>query len=163
MTQLRKTYIDTLLAAYDRQEAAGFYEEKFDLKEERTLCNQRHRMQKKRIATSKRGIKAAGLGTHESYLVYAYYATYLVYNAAQGDEKAALKKRMIEDYFKFSEMVSKAGMTPQTQETLTTYLDYVVESCDALLPEIPGYITNLPEDNAAAIEAIQANDYITRR
>ncbi len=151
----KKTYIDTLLAAYDRQDAAGFYEEKFDLERGTYIMQSAAPDAKKADSYFQTGIKAAGLGTHESYLVYAYYATYLVYNAAQGDEKAALKKRMIEDYFKFSEMVSKAGMTPQTQETLTTYLDYVVESCDALLPEIPGYIKNLPEDNAAAIEAIK--------
>jgi hypothetical protein len=151
----KKAYADSLAAAYDRQEAAGFYLETSDCYRASNILQSSNPDSKKADMYFQRCIKAQGTATHESFIVYSYYTTYLMYDAATGDEKAALKKRMIQDYFNLSEIVSKAGMTPQTQETLTTYLDYVVESCDALLPEIPGYIENLPADNAAAIEAIK--------
>ncbi|PHR35210.1 MAG: hypothetical protein COA38_02655 [Fluviicola sp.] len=152
---IKKLYIDSVLHAYVRQETAGFYEEGYDL--ERGMYIMQSSAPDAALADKffRRGIKAAGLETHEAYVVYAYYATYLMYTAAEGDEQVALKKRMISDYFEYSEMVAKAGMTPLTQESLTTYLDYVVQSCDELLPEIEGYITNLPEDKDAAIQAIE--------
>lgn len=153
--KVKKLYIDSVLSAYTRQEAAGFYLETSDLRRAAYIMQSSTPDASKADMYFQRGIKAEGLKTHESYIVYAYYATYSMYAVAAGDEQAKLKKRMIEDYFRYSEMVAKAGMTPFTQEQLTNYLNYVIESCDALLPEIPGYITNLPEDSAAAIDAIQ--------
>lgn len=150
----KKLYIDSTLAAYERQEAAGFYDPIEDLDRGLYYTQCTTPDVKKADFYFQRGVKAQGAKTHESYIVYAYYATYLLFNSAQGDEKAALKKRMIDDFFMYSEIVSQAGMTPLTQETLATYLDYAVESCEALLPEIPGYISKLPEDKDAAIEAI---------
>ncbi|MFK7787541.1 MAG: hypothetical protein AB8B56_20625, partial [Crocinitomicaceae bacterium] len=151
----KKAYADSLSAAFTRQEAAGFYDPESDCFRASIILQSSNPDAKEADKYFQRCIKAKGTATHESFIVYSYYTTYLIYNAATGEEKAELKKRMIQDYFNLSELVSKAGMTPQTQETLTTYLDYVVESCDALLPEIPGYIENLQEDKAAAIEAIQ--------
>ncbi|MDG1333931.1 MAG: hypothetical protein P8P74_16455 [Crocinitomicaceae bacterium] len=152
----KKAYIDTLLGAWERQEAAGFYDPaKSDLDRGTMIMQSAAPDVRKADEYFQRGITAAGLKTHESYIIYAYYATYSIYTISEGEEQVGLKKRMIDDYFRYSEMVTKAGMTPQTQETLTTYLDYVVESCEALLPEIPGYITNLPEDKEAAITSIQ--------
>lgn len=153
--EIQKLYVDSLLSAYERQEAAGLYEEKYDLERGMYIMQCSDQDPTKADMFFQRGIKVAGLKTHEAYLIYSYYATYLMYYSAKDEEKAALKKRMIEDYFKYSEMISKAGMTPQTQESITTYLDYVVQTCDELLPEIPGYITNLPEDKEIALQAIQ--------
>ena len=153
---VKKLYIDSILQAYDRQEAAGLYEETSDLGRATYIMQSSAIDPVKADMYYQRGIKATGLATDESYIIYAYYATYLLYTGAEEEgEKANLKKRMIEDYFNYSEMVAKAGMTPQTQEILTTYLDYVVQSCDELLPEIDGYITNLPEEKEASIQAIQ--------
>lgn len=151
----KKAYADTLNEAFKRQEAAGFYNQESDCFRASIILQSSNPDAKEADTYFQRCIKAKGAATHESFIVYSYYTTYLIYNGATGEEKAELKKRMIQDYFNLSEIVSKAGMTPQTQETLTTYLDYVVESCDALLPEIPGYIENLPEDKDAALEAIQ--------
>jgi len=153
--EIQKLYVDSLLSAYERQEAAGLYEEKYDLERGMYIMQCSDQDPAKADMYFQRGIKVAGLKTHEAYLIYSYYATYLMYYSAEDEEKAALKKRMIEDYFKYSEMISKAGMTPQTQESITTYLDYVVQTCDELLPEIPGYITNLPEDKEVALQSIQ--------
>lgn len=151
----RKLYVDTLLAAFDRQEAAGFYDQSNDLSRALNMMQATVIDAEKADKLFQRGIEAQGLKTHESYLIYAYYATYSMYLAATGEEQAKLKKRMIADYFRYSDMVNEAGMTPLTQETLTSYLTYVVQDCKALLPEIDGYIKGLPEDKDAAILAIQ--------
>jgi len=153
--KVKAAYADTLAAAYERQEAAGFYSESSDLYRAVNIMLTSSPDLKAADKLFQRGIATSGVSTHESFIVYAYYTTYLLYDSSSEEEKPALKKRMIEDYFKLSEIVSKAGMTPQTQETLTTYLNSVVESCEAILPEIPGYIETLPEDKNAAIEAIK--------
>jgi uncharacterized protein (DUF2164 family) len=153
--EVKKQYADTLAEAYKRQEAAGFYNEGSDLFRGAIIMQTSNPDVKQADMYFQRGIKANGTATHESYIVYSYYATYTLYSGAEGDEKAALKKRIIKDYFTLTEIVSKAGMSGQTQETLTTYLNYVVESCEALLPEIPEYIKNLPADNELAIEGIK--------
>ncbi|MEJ6615671.1 MAG: tetratricopeptide repeat protein, partial [Crocinitomicaceae bacterium] len=57
-----------------------------------------------------------------------------------------LKKRMISDYFELSALVSKAGMSVKTQETITEYFNAVVRSCDDILPDLKGYMENLPTD-----------------
>lgn len=152
---VKQLYIDSLLSAYDRQEAAGMYEEKEDLERGMYIMQSAAPDVAKADSFFQRGIKANGLKTHEAYISYAYFTLYSMYFDAEGEEQVALKKRMISDYFKYSEMVGKAGMSALTQETLTTYLDYVVESCDDLLPEVDGYINGLPEDKDQALKAIQ--------
>ncbi len=151
----KKLYADTLIKAYERQEAAGFYLESEDLQRGGYYMMLETPDAAKADFYFQRGIAAAGTETDEAYLVNAYYTTYLLYYAAQGEEQDKLKQRMIDDYFRYSEIIAKAGMTPQTQETLTTYLQYAIQSCEALLPMIPNYITNLPEDKEAAVSGIR--------
>lgn len=151
----KQLYVDTLLAAYDRQEAAGFYNKAEDLQRGSYYTMLATPNVEKADFYFQRGIEAAGTETDEAYLVNAYYTTYLLYYAAQGEEQTKLKQRMIDDYFRYSEIISKAGMTPLTQETLTTYLKYAIESCESVLPMIPSFITNLPADKDAAIGQIK--------
>ena len=152
---VKKLYIDTLLAAFDRQEKAGFYEQRYNLTRGLYLMQSSSPNSKTSDMYFQRGIKEEGLKTHESYIIYAYYATYLMYTEAKGEEQAKLKKRLITDYFTYSEMVNEAKMSPLTQETLTSYLNFVVQTCEALLPEVPEYINTLPEEKEAAILAIK--------
>lgn len=151
----KKAYIDTLLAAYDRMEAAGFYDLANDF--DRAVYHMQGTVvdYKKADMYFVRGIKSQGVSTPESYLTYAYYTTYVIYTGATGEEKVALKKRMINDYFELSELVAKAGMSAASQESLTSYLNQVVETCDDLLPEIDGYISALSADKDMAIIAIK--------
>lgn len=151
----KKLYVDTLIQGYNRQEAAGFYSESEDLQRGGYYMMLETPDATKADFYFQRGIAAAGVETDEAYLVNAYYTTYLLYYAAQGEEQEKLKQRMIDDYFRYSEIIAKAGMTPQTQETLTTYLNYVIESCESVLPMIPSFITNLPEDKETAISGIK--------
>ncbi|PHR35212.1 MAG: hypothetical protein COA38_02665 [Fluviicola sp.] len=151
----RKNYIDTLLNAWDRQELAGFYQEMYDLERGMYIMQSAKPDYAKADIFFQRGIKAQGEKTHEAYLVYAFYTTYFLYNNAKGDKKAKLKTRMISDYFFYTEISDKTGMSDLTHEALDTYFDYVVESCDDLLPTVQDYIEALTEDTVAAIHSIQ--------
>ncbi len=153
--ETKKAYIDTLLAAYDRMEAAGFYDPASDF-ERAVYCMQGTNVDmKKADMYFVRGIQTQGVKTPETYLSYAYYTTYSLYYGATGEEKVALKKRMINDYFELSDLIAKAGMSAATQESLTSYLNLVVETCGDIQPEIDGYISALSTDKEVALLAVK--------
>ena len=151
----KKAYIDTLLAVYDRMEAAGLYDLNTDFERAAYYLQATTMDFKKADFYFVRGIQTHGVSTPESSLSYAYYTTYSLYYVATGDEKAALKKRMINDYFDLSDLVAKAGMSAGTQESLSSYLNQVVESCADILPEIEGYISSLSTDKEIAMVAVK--------
>jgi len=144
--ELKKSYTDTILGVYDRMEKAGLYEVKSDLTRASYYINSTTPDNKKADTLFKRGIASQGAKTKEHYITYFYYNTYVMFAASQGDEKTALKKRLITEYFELSNIVSTAGMSVQTQNNLSNYFNYVVKSCDDILPDLKDYIANLPED-----------------
>ena len=79
----------------------------------------------------------------------------MIYFEATEDEMPALKKQLISDYFEMSRLVTKGNMSIQTQEALTTTLNYFLQSADDLIPEIPAYIESLPTDLDAAKAALK--------
>ena len=151
----KKAYIDTLLAAYDRMEAAGLYDPSTDFARAAYYLQATTVDVKKADMYFVRGIQTQGVKMPEAYLPYAYYTTFMLYNGAQGEEKAELKKRLISDYFDYTELITKAGFTPATQESLTSYFNGVVQSCADILPEIEGYIAALSPEKDPAIFAIK--------
>ncbi|MFT5780449.1 MAG: tetratricopeptide (TPR) repeat protein, partial [Crocinitomicaceae bacterium] len=152
-------YYDSIISAYERQTAAGFYKEESDFALATHLLMIENPNRKKADTLYRRGIKAAGTSTLEGYVSYFYYNVYMIYYDATGEEQTAWKKRMISDYFDMSKLVTAAKMSAQTQESLTSYLNYVVESCEDILPEVPGFLESLPKDPEAKKTAI--NDMIT--
>lgn len=147
-------YIDTLLNAYSRQEAAGFYDEDSDILRGINILRSTNSDAAIADFYLQRGIKSQRGKTHESYLLYAYYATYLLFDCAEDEEKSALKLRMISDYLRYSEIADSAKMHKSTQAALSVYLDYVVESCNDLLPEVQDFIDSLPKEKITAINMI---------
>lgn len=144
--EAKKSYTDTILGVYDRMEKAGLYDQKDDLTRAAYYINSSKPDNKKADTLFRRGIDVNGVKTREHYVTYFYYNTYVLYAAAKGDEQVALKKRLISEYFELSNLVSTAGMSAKTQNSLTGYFNYVVRSCDDILPDLKGYIENLPED-----------------
>lgn len=81
------------------------------------------------------------------YTVQQYYANiYTLWSQAEGEAKSEYTKRFIGEYFKLNNIVSAQGLSPKTLEVLTAYLDYVARDCESLLPEINGFMANLPQD-----------------
>lgn len=150
----KRLYNDTLVWAFDNQEKAGFYNSENDLLRASTILQSSNPDRALADKYYQSGIKAKGKETHESYIAYAYYNAVALYGTLQGEEKAELKKRLINDYFWFSKIVAEAGMSVRTQETLSGYLNTIVQSCDDLLPEIDGFIANLPEDKDIATTSL---------
>ena len=139
----KTAYIDTLVNTYQRAEDAGAYDQADDLIRASFILQSPKPDRKKADELFRRGIDAGGLSVNEAYVSYFYYNTYAMYAEAPTPE---LKKRMIAEYFELSTLISKAGMSVKTQETITGYFNAVVRSCEDILPDLKGYIENLPED-----------------
>lgn len=150
----KRQYNDTLVWAFNGQEKAGFYDTSNDLLRASTILQSSNPDRAAADKYYQSGIKASQAETHESYIAYAYYNAVALYGTLQGEEQAEMKKRLINDYFWFSKLVAEAGMSVRTQETLSGYLNTIVQSCDDLLPEIDGFIANLPEDQEVATTSL---------
>jgi hypothetical protein len=146
---------DSLLAAWVRQDSAGFYDPEIDMDRGMNMIQVENPDRKGADFFISRAIEKTQEKTYEGYLSYAYYNRYMIYNEASAEESPALKQKLITDYFKLSDLVTKGGMSVQTQEELTSTLNYVVESAEDLIPEIPGYIEGLPTNVEAAKAALK--------
>lgn len=142
--EAKTAYTDTLVETYNRAEAAGAYDQADDLLRASYILQASNPNRKKADELFQRGIKTQGVKTNEAYVSYFYYNTYAMYAAAPADVE--LKKRMISDYFELSTLISKAAMSVKTQETITEYFNAVVRSCGDILPDLKGYMENLPTD-----------------
>ncbi len=142
----KTAYVDTLVKIYSITEEKGFYDKKDDLLRASYILQSSEPNREKADELFRRGIATKGTSTSEGYVSYFYYNTYSMYLAAPADKKAELKKQMITDYFELSTLVSKANMSVKTQETITGYFNAVVKDCDDIVPELKGYMENLPTD-----------------
>lgn len=141
---VKTAYTDTLVSVYQRAEAAGAYDQADDLLRASYILQATAPNRQKADTLFQRGIETQGTKTNEAYVSYFYYNTYAMYAAAPSN--VDLKKRMISDYFELSSLISQAQMSVKTQETITEYFNAVVRSCDDILPDLKGYMENLPTD-----------------
>ncbi|MDX2361965.1 MAG: hypothetical protein QNK23_14235 [Crocinitomicaceae bacterium] len=144
--EIKKLYADTLEAVFQRSEDKGFYDQKDDLIRAANILSSSKPDNKKADIFFRRGIKTQGVATNQAYISYFYYNAYVIYNAATAEEKPALKKGMITDYFAMSRLIAEAGMSAKTQETIDGYFNAIVQTCEDIVPELKGYMENLPED-----------------
>ncbi|MCH2223709.1 MAG: hypothetical protein MK066_02990 [Crocinitomicaceae bacterium] len=147
-------YVDSLTSAWDRQEERGWYDQSEDISRAGILLQAKEPNRVKADELFQRGIHKLGSKVNEAYLPFAYYNAYMVYSKLNENDKPAMKKRMIEDYFYFSRLITEGKMSAKVQESLTGYLNYLIKSCDDILPEIPGYIENLPAEKEARTAAL---------
>lgn len=80
-----------------------------------------------------------------------YYAN--IYNlwVQETDEakKAEYKKRLITEFFKLSDYVSKGEMDPETIDFLSIYMEKAITDCESMLPEINTFMNDLPSEKEA--------------
>ncbi len=141
----KKAYIDTLIWAYDRAEKKGFFNE--------AQCAKRATYIMQTTAPDKEAADQLYLRAFEknnsftdAELTYYYYNLYTLYSVSTDDKKGTYKKRLISDYFRLSRKIEKENLTARTQETLTTYFNNLVRTCDDILPELNGFMSTLPQD-----------------
>lgn len=150
----RKTaFIDTTLSIYDRMDEKGFFEDK-DLLVRADYLTRSSKPDLKKADSFFRKAIELNMALSEREIQIYYYNLFMIHREAAEAEKMELKKRMISEYFRLSKVMTDANMSLKTQETITTYFNYVVQSCGDILPELEGYMANLPEDKAAKKAAI---------
>jgi hypothetical protein len=64
-------------------------------------------------------------------------------------EKAEYKKRLITEFFKLSDYVSKGEMDPETIDFLSIYMEKAITDCESMLPEINTFMKDLPAEKEA--------------
>ena len=149
----KKLYTDTLIAAYDRAEQKGF----FNAAEAsiRGLYILQSSVPNREKADSLFTVAFAANNTFkDAQLSYYYYNLYTMYTKAKDDLKQVYKKRIISDYFRLSRKIENEGFKARTQESMTNYFNNVVRTCDDILPDLNGFMSDLPQDKAKKKKAV---------
>lgn len=152
---VKAAYVDTVLAVFDRAEAANQYNAVHDLPRATYIAQQAKGDRKKADLLFVRGMAKEGNKVHEAYALLYYYNLYMLYAEAGANERAAAKKTLIEKYFSISKLANDAGMSAGTKESLNKYFNAAVQSCDDILPDLAGYLKTLPQDKESKIYAVK--------
>lgn len=145
----KKAYADSLEAAYQREEEKGMYNQINDLIRGANILGTTAPNKKKADALFKRGIEAEGDKVNEAYISYYYYNLYTIYAESPVADQPALKRELISEYFRLSALAARLNMSQQTLDNLSGYFNYLVRSCDDILPDLKGFMGSLPQDPAA--------------
>src|SRR3989338_1020120 len=139
----KKAYADSLEAAYQRAEDKGMYNQSEDLVRAANILGTTKPDKKKADTLFKRGIATEGDKVNEGYVSYYYYNLYTIYAEAPVSDQPALKRELISEYFRLSALAARANMSQQTLDNLANYFNYLVHSCDDILPDLKGFMSNL--------------------
>ncbi len=151
-------FADTVISIYGRMDSKSFFDQKNALTRAsfylKTTTVDRAKADEWYTQSLKNGVQF-----NESQLLTYYNNLYQMYIASKDDLKGAIKKRLINDYFVFSKLVTDAGMTPKTQETLTNVFNTLIKTCDDILPDLAGFMKTLPQEKEAKIKTV--NNFMT--
>ena len=144
-------YLDTLIWVYDEaQKTHGIQNEWQAYLGYYYLKQGKPGYMQKADEAYKKGIHFEGKDVNVGFLKQ-YYAN--IYNlwVQEKDEakKAEYKKRLITEYFKLSEYVSKGEMDPETMDFLSIYMEKAITDCESMLPEINAFMKDLPSEKEA--------------
>ena len=156
----KAAYIDTLVDGYDRMEKAGHFD-KANSAVRATFILQSSTLNRKKADELYIQSTQSGTTLNEAQVSMYYYNIYAMYTDAKTtvEEKAALKKRLISEYFALSKLITDAKMSVKSQENLTTYFNTVVRTCDDILPDLAGFMSALPQEIEAKKKAV--NNFMT--
>lgn len=155
----KKAYADSLEAAYHRAEEKGMYNQANDLIRATNILSTSTPDKKKADTLFKRGIATEGDKVNESYISYYYYNLYTIYAESPAADQPALKRELISEYFRLSALAARLNMSQQTLDNLSGYFNYLVRSCDDILPDLKGFMSSLPQDPSA--KKSQVNNFIS--
>ncbi len=151
-------FADTVISIYGRMDSKSFFDQKNALTRAsfylKTTTIDRAKADEWYTQSLKNGVQF-----NESQLLTYYNNLYQMYIASKDDLKGAIKKRLINDYFVFSKLITDAGMTPKTQETLTNVFNTLIKTCDDILPDLAGFMKTLPQEKEAKIKTV--NNFMT--
>jgi len=102
------------------------------------------------------GIHFEGKDVNVGFLKQYYANIYNLWVQETDEEKKAeYKKRLITEYFKLSEYVSKGEMDPETIDFLSIYMEKAITDCESMLPEINTFMQDLPSDKDAKLGMVK--------
>lgn len=102
------------------------------------------------------GIHHEGPKVNEGMLKQYYANLYNLWvQESDATKKSAYKKRIITEYFKLSDYISKGEMKTETSDFLTIYLDKAVTDCSSITPEINKFLQDLPKDATSKIAMVK--------
>jgi hypothetical protein len=142
----RAKYIDTLLMFFDKAEELKFIDKSSSMIRGLFYLQSSKPDNFKADKFMKEGIEVDGINTNEAYIQYYYQNLYGLYAAVPAEKRPEYKKRLINEYFSISKLISTAKMSAQTQETINKFFNEVVKSCEDILPELKGFMGALPQE-----------------
>jgi hypothetical protein len=153
-SEIKYAYNDTLLNAWVRQEQAGYYRHTDDFIRGASYAQKALPNFKKADYYFQRGMRNSTSSIHESYIVYALYATYVLFDESEGEARKQLKSRVFNDYFFYVDLID-SSMSLQTRETIDTYFEYVFPSCEEIDHEVNLFLDSIPQDTTLALQRIK--------
>lgn len=154
----KSAYIDTLLAVYDRAEAAGQYDTSWDLSRATYEAQSSKPNREKARKLFSEGIDREGVKVHESYVIMNGYNSYMALAEAPAEKRTEKKSQLITEYFKMMKLASDAKMSQGTIDNINYYFNLAVQSCNDILPDLGEFMKSFPQD--AEQKKSVVNNYI---
>lgn len=151
---VKTKYKDTVLGVYDRAEKLGFVGPETYTGRAKYLLKSSSPDRKKADVLFVKGMEALAGKYKESTVSYYFLNLKVLTKLAPEGEKAAAKKRFITEYFNLSKVVTDRKFSVKSQEFLNTHLNDVVKTCDDILPELNGFMKELPQEKEAKIATV---------
>jgi len=153
----KAAYLDTLIYVYETaQKQHGMQAEWQSYLGYSYLTQGKPGAMQKADAAYVIGIHHDNIKVNEGMLKQYYANLYNLWvQEENGAKKSELKKRLITEYFRLSDYISKGNMKAETSDFLTIYLDKAVTDCASLTPEINNFLKELPKDAAPKIAMVK--------
>jgi hypothetical protein len=79
----------------------------------------------------------------ETQITLYFSNLYTLFLDIHRDDKPALKRRIIKEYFELSQVLISEKMSAQTKSNLDVYFNMVIKDCQTILPDVEFYLNTL--------------------
>lgn len=150
-------YLDTLISVYEEaQKTHGVQDEWQAYIGYYYLKQGKPGYMEKADEAYKIGIHFEGKEVNVGMLKQYYANIYNLWVQEKDEEKKAeYKKRLITEYFKLSDYISKGEMDPETVDFLSIYMEKAITDCESMLPEINTFMQDLPSDEDSKLGMVK--------
>ena len=140
---LKAKYIDSLELAYVKAESNGFYDQTNDLIRAAFILKSTKPDYKKVDELFVRAMTNKGITLSETQITLYFSNLYTLFLDIHRDDKPALKRRIIKEYFELSQVLISEKMSDKTKTNLDMYFNMVIKDCQTILPDIEIYLNTL--------------------
>ncbi len=140
---LKAKYIDSLELAYVKAESNGFYDQTNDLIRAAFILKSTKPDYKKVDELFVRAMTNKSITLSETQITLYFSNLYTLFLDIHRDDKPALKRRIIKEYFELSQVLISEKMSDKTKTNLDMYFNMVIKDCQTILPDIEIYLNTL--------------------